>query len=496
MKKKACLVILDGWGISGRELGNAIRQAKTPNFERLWLSYPHAVLEASGEAIGLPKGQMGTSEVGHLTMGAGRIIFQDLPRINQAIESGEFFKNKKILKILEQVKKNKSALHLMGLVSDGGVHSHYRHLYALLKMAKNVGLKRVFVHVFTDGRDCRPNSGLGFVKDLEEYLISLGVGEVASVSGRYYAMDRDHNWERTDRCYKKLIFPSLGLSSASLAIKKSYENKITDEFIKPTAIGDYPGIKVKDGAIFFNFRTDRPRQLMERFLKQGPKGVSWLTLTRYKPDYPVSVAYPPEELKGSLGEIISQAGLRQLRVTETEKFAHLTFFLNCKREEAFAGEERTMIDSYADIITHDEKPQMRAREITQEVVRAMENKTHEVIFTNLCNADMVGHTGNFKAAIKGMEMIDKCLGEISQSAAANNYELMITADHGNAEEMIDENTKEKLTAHTINPVPFILQSRQFKQLKQTEGSLVNIGPTMLTLLGLKIPKEMTGKSLV
>lgn len=497
MKKRVCLVILDGWGISSREEGNAIRQAYTPNFERLWLSYPHAVLGASGEAIGLPKGQMGTSEIGHMTIGSGRIMYQDLVKINQAIETGEFFKNREIVKLMRQVKKNNSTLHLMGLVSDGGVHSHYAHLYALLKMAKDKGLKKVAVHVFTDGRDSRQKSGLGFVEDLEEYLQGLGVGEVASVSGRYFAMDRDHNWQRTDKCYKKLkthSYPQTG--SASSAVKQSYERRVTDEFIEPVSIGDKGKIKARDGAIFFNFRNDRPRQLLERFLNKGPKGVLWLTMTRYKPEYPVAVAYPPEELKQILGEVISQAGLRQLRVTETEKFSHLTFFMNGKQEEPFEKEDRILLDSNSDITTHDQKPEMRAEAIGEEVVQAMAHKTHEVIITNLCNADMVGHTGNFKATVKGIETVDRVLARISEAARQNNYELIITADHGNAEGMIDEETKEKLTAHTTNLVPFILVSKQFKQLKQDEGSLVNIGPTMLTLLGIDIPKEMTGKSLV
>lgn len=478
------MVILDGWGLRDREEGNAIRQAFTPNFERLWHENPHAVLQASGEAMGLPKGQMGTSEVGHLTMGAGRIIFQDLVKINQAIESGEFFKNKEILNIMSGVKKNQSALHLMGLVSDGGVHSHYAHLYALLKMTKDLKLKKVWVHAFTDGRDCSPKSGLGFLEDLERQT------KIATVSGRYFAMDRDHNWERIDKVYKVIVKPHSAKASlgAALLISKSYQAGITDEFIKPAAVGSYPGMKQKDGAIFFNFRNDRPRQLLERFLQKGPKGVSWVTMTQYKPDYPVSVAYPPEKLEQVLGEVLAKAGLKQLRVTETEKFAHLTFFLNCKQENAFEGEDRIMIDSYSDIATHDEKPQMRAREITKEVLQAMTDKTHEVIFANLCNADMVGHTGNFKATVKAVEVIDECLGAISQSARENNYELIITADHGNAEESI--------TSHTLNPVPLILQTRQFKQLKQDTGSLVNIAPTILKILHLEQPTEMMGQSLI
>jgi 2,3-bisphosphoglycerate-independent phosphoglycerate mutase len=495
MSKKVCLVVLDGWGIRDREEGNAIRLAKTHNFERLWHDGVHAVLAASGEAMGLPRGQMGTSEIGHLTIGSGRIIFQDLPKINQAIASGEFFKNDEINDFMDRVKAENKTLHLMGLVSDGGVHSHYSHLYALLKLSKDKGLTKVLIHIFTDGRDCPPRSALGFVEDLQTYLGSLGVGAIASVSGRYFAMDRDHNWDRTDKCYRLLSGGGSGPTTAAAAVKTSYEQGVGDEFIQPTAIGEFGGIKADEAAIFFNFRNDRPRQLIERFLQKGPE-LNWLTLTRYRPEYEVNVAYPPEELKSSLGEVISLSGLKQLRVTETEKFAHLTFFLNCKREEAYEREDRIMIDSYSDIATHDEKPQMRAREITREIIQAMEQKTHPVIFANLCNADMVGHTGNIEAAVKGIEVIDDCLGSLSDAARLNGYDLLITADHGNAEEMIDETTGEVRTAHTTNPVPFILQSERFGKLNRDQGGLVDIAPTILKILGITQPKEMTGASLV
>lgn len=480
MKKRLCLVILDGWGLRDREEGNAIRRAKTPHFERLWHANPHAVLAASGEAMGLPKGQMGTSEIGHLTIGAGRIIFQDLPKINQEIETGRFFKNKKILELMSRVKVKNKTLHLLGLVSNGGVHSHEQHLYALIKMAKDLGLTKVLVHAVTDGRDCPPKSGLGFIEDLERQA------KIASVSGRYFAMDRDRNWKRTDRAYK-ILTGRRGKFNASEIIRKSYEKKITDEFVRPAATKFFRPLKTGDGAIFFNFRNDRPRQLLERFLSKGPK-LDWLTLTRYKPDYPVSVAYPPEELKQSLGEAISRAGLKQLRVTETEKFAHLTFFLNCKREEAYEREDRIMIDSWSDVATHDQKPQMRAREITAEILQAMREKTHEVIFSNLCNADMVGHTANFPAIVKAVEVIDECLGKLGAAAAKNGYDLLITADHGNAEE--------HTTYHTTNPVPLIIQSTHFNQLNRDAAGLVDIAPTVLMLLGLRKPKEMTGESLV
>jgi len=495
------LVIMDGWGLSDRDYGNAIRAAETPNFERWWHAYPHAVLAASEEAVGLPKGQMGTSEVNHLTIGAGRILFQDLVRINKEVEGGEFFENREFLKVMNKVKRNGSVLHLMGLVSDGGIHSHYSHLFALLKLAKDKGLEKLLVHVFTDGRDTKPKSGLGFVEDLEDYLKQLGIGEIAMVSGRYYSMDRDHNWDRTDKAYKKLVERKGRLvASASLAVRESYEKKITDEFIKPvlvkTSMEKEAGISSGDGVIFFNFRNDRPRQLMGRFLEKGPKEVEWVTMAQYHPDYQVAVAYPQVRLNNSLGEVLSREKIKQLRVTETEKFAHVCFFLNCKREEAFEGEDRIILDSYSDIKTHDKKPEMRTPEIVKEMVQAMEERTHEVILVNICNCDMVGHTGNFKAAVKAVEVVDKAIDEIVKVGLKQGYEVLITADHGNAEEMRDEKTKEMLTAHTTNPVPFILVSKRFKKLKRDEGSMIDIAPTILKIMGIKQPKEMTGESLV
>jgi len=500
-QKRVVLVIMDGWGLRDRDYGNAIRAAKTVKFERLWRSYPHAVLMSAGEEVGLPKGQMGTSEVNHLTIGAGRVVFQDLVRINKAVRSGEFFKNKVIVKVMNKVKRQGSVLHLMGLVSDGGIHSHYSHLYALLKLAKDKGLKKVLIHVFTDGRDTTTRRGLGFMEDLEEYVEKLGVGEIASVGGRYYGMDRDHNWNRTDKAYKKLVERKGRLvASASLAVQESYEKKVTDEFIKPvlvkTSMEKEAKIKKGDGVIFFNFRNDRPRQIMERFLKKGPKGLDWVTMTQYHPDYPVEIAFPQVKLSNSLGEILSKKRIRQLRVTETEKFAHMTFFLSCKREKEFEKEDRIMLDSHSDIATHDEKPEMRAEDITREIVQAMKAKSHEVIIANICNPDMVGHTGNFKATIKAVEVTDKVVGEIAEVGLKQGYEVIITADHGNAEEMRDEKTKEMLTAHTTNPVPFILVSKRFKKLKRLKGSLIDVAPTILKMMGIKQPEEMTGESLV
>lgn len=499
--QRVILIILDGWGLRDSDVGNAIRQAKTPNFEKLWHTYPHAVLQASGEAVGLPEGQMGTSEVNHMTIGAGRVIFQDLVRINKSIEDKSFFRNKAIITAFNHVKKHGSTLHIKGLISPGGVHSHQEHVYALLKAAKLYGIKKVYIHVFTDGRDTLPKSAIKYVQDLQEFIDDLGIGKIASISGRYYAMDRDHNWERTDKTFEVLIKgKGKKYENVRQAIEDAYKKGITDEFIEPSLIEVGPGeegtISSNDAVVFVNFRNDRPRQLVERFLKKGPRNLEYVTMTQYNPDYQVKVAFPPIEVKNSLGEVISKAGLKQLRITETEKFAHLTFFMNCKREEAFEGEDRVMLDSYSDVKTHDQRPEMRTPDITREIIQDIQVQGHEIIFTNLCNGDMVGHTGNLKATIVGVETVDKAIGEIVRKGLRYGFNLIVTADHGNAEEMIDEETGEIKTAHTTNPVPFILVSKKWKKINRDQGSLQDIAPTILKLLGLKKPKEMTGKSFI
>lgn len=501
MKNRLVIVILDGWGLRDSVKGNAIRQAKTPNFDRFWSTYPHAVLKAAGEDIGLPKGQIGTSEVNHMTIGAGRIIFQDLVRINKSIEDKSFFGNKAFIFAFEHVKKNKSALHIKGLVSPGGVHSHQNHVYALLKMAKEHGIKKIYIHVFADGRDVLPKSAIKYVQELQNFIDKLGVGKIASVFGRYYSMDRDHNWDRTDKAFEVLVKgKGEKYKTARELIEASYKKGITDEFIKPALVDVGPKeeglIVANDAVIFINFRNDRPRQLVERFLEKGPKNLKYVTMTQYSPDYQVEVVFPPIETKNSLAEVISKAGLRQLRVTETEKFAHLTFFLNCKREKAFEEEDRIMIDSSSDIATHDEKPQMRAPDITKEVIKAINSGSYDAIFTNLCNCDMVGHTGNLKAAIIGVETVDKSIGKIVQEGKKYGFDLIITADHGNAEEMIDEKTGEMLTAHTTNPVPFILISKKYQKLNCNQAGLQDVAPTVLKILDLNKPSGMTGRSLV
>ncbi len=500
MSKVVC-VILDGWGLSSNEAGNAIKKAETYNFDNLWHKYPRAVLQSAGEAVGLPKGQMGTSEVNHMTIGAGRVIFQDLVRINKSIKNQSFFNNKAIISAFKHVKENNSILHIKGLISPGGVHSHQEHVYALLKGAKMYGIEDIYIHVFTDGRDVPPQSAKRYIRELEERIKEIGVGKIASISGRYYAMDRNKNWERTDKSFEVLTRGNGKVyKTVEQAVDAAYKNGITDEFIKPALIevqeGEQGTISSDDAVVFVNFRNDRPRQLTERFLEKGPDNLEYVTMTRYSPDYEVKVAFPPVKVKNSLGELISDAGLKQLRITETEKFAHLTFFLNCKREAPFEGEDRIMLDSFSDIDTYDKKPEMRTPDITKEIIEDIKEKRHPIIFTNLCNGDMVGHTGNIDAAIKGLETVDQAIGKIVNEGLKNDYSIIITADHGNAEEMLEPETGDVKTAHTTNPIPFILISNKYKKLNRDKGSLQDLAPTILDILGLKKAKEMTGKSLI
>ncbi len=499
-QRKVLTIVMDGWGLYKRYEGNAIALAKTPTFDKLFETAPRAIFEASGESVGLPDGQMGTSEVNHFTIGAGRTIFQDLVRINRSIRDGNFYKNEQFLKAFAHVKKNGSVLHIMGLVSDGGVHSHQEHIYALLKAAKQQEIQKVLLHVFTDGRDVLPRSAVHYVQQLQRFIQELGVGEIASVAGRYFAMDRDHNWDRTDKSFTVLTQNQLEKKqSAEEGIQASYEAGVFDEFIEPFAVATSFGPAVvtqNDAVIFANFRNDRPRQLTERFLAQGPKNVCFVTMTTFNPDYDVHVAFPPEEQPICMGEIISQAGLKQLRITETEKFAHMTFFLNCKREAAFEGEDRFMFDSYSDIKTHDERPAMRTPDIAQHIIKDIEMGVHNAIFTNLCNADMIGHTGNIEAAIKGAEAVDAALRQILPVATKHGYDVIVTADHGNSDEMIDVETGNILTSHSLNPVPFLIVSPHVKKLRYGVGTLTDVAPTVLTLLGLDVPSEMTGRSLV
>lgn len=497
---KVLLIILDGWGINKKYPGNAIELARKPFYDRLVQEYPHAQLETSGETVGLPPGQMGTSEVNHFTIGAGRVEFQDLVRINKAIKDEDFFNNETLVEACQQVKKNNSALHIMGCLSDGGVHSHIEHIKALVKLAKQQQVSQLYLHIFTDGRDTAPDRGLHYTNEIQVYMDEVGLGKIASVVGRYYAMDRDHNWERIDLAYDLLtkgtgeIFPS-----AQAGIEFSYQNGVTDEFIKPIKVDlgekEIGTIQKNDAVIFANYRNDRPRQLTERFLTKGPHPLFFVTMTRYSQDYAVKVAFKPQPSPLSLGQVVSEAGLQQLRITETEKFPHVTFFFNCKREDSLEGEDRFMFDSYSDIPTHDEKPYMRTPDIAKHIVKSLETQQYDLIVSNWCNADMVGHTGNIQAATAGCETIDQALAQVIPIAQEQGYHVIITADHGNADEMLDEDGS-IITSHSLKRVPFIIISDKVKKLTHSQGTLIDIAPTILDLLELPTPETMTGTSFV
>lgn len=496
MSHKLVLIVLDGWGLAPAGPGNAISQAETPFFDKLWAESATAKLQASGQDVGLPDGQMGTSEVNHFTIGAGRRVPQDLVRVNEAIADGSFFTNEALQQAINHAKENNSAFHVWGLISDGGIHSTTAHTVAVVKAAHQAGLDRIYVHAVTDGRDAAPEGGVQFIKDLENELQRIGAGRVVDIVGRYYAMDRDHNYERTDLAFN-LYTKGEGAQfpDAASGIQASYDAKVTDEFIKPIVVDEAETVKANDALVMVNFRSDRPRQIMERWLEKGPENLFITTMTRYKPEFKVAVMFPPVQIETSLGKVISDAGLKQLRITETEKFAHMTFFLNCKREEPYPGEERVMFDSYSDIATHDERPQMRAPEITTKMVEEISAEKFDVIFSNICNADMVGHSGNIPATIKGCEAVDVALSQIVPAAQAHGYDVIITADHGNAEQMRGEHD-EMITSHSTNLVPFILVSDRFKELNRQDGSIPDVAPTALTLMELPVPEEMTGQSLV
>jgi 2,3-bisphosphoglycerate-independent phosphoglycerate mutase len=507
-KNKCLLIILDGWGLGEKYAGNAIYAARPQFYNELWeKTISKAAALAAGEAVGLPDGQCGTSEVNHMTIGSGRILFQDLVKINRSIKTEEFGENTAFLAAFAHVKKHQSVLHIQGLISDGGVHSHQAHVFALLKAAKEHGVERIFIHVFTDGRDTKPKSAAQYIKDLQNYIKEIGVGQIVSISGRYYAMDRDHNWERTDKAFEVLQGQKVGhpiYHSVEEALADNYNHERSDEFIEPALIeiddsGEIGAIATNDAVLFVNFRNDRTRQLTERLLTLKKKAnIELVTMTTYKPEYDVRVAFAQEEVTNTLGEVLAAAGKKQLRVTETEKFAHLTFFFNAKREAAFEGEDRFMIDSYSDIATHDEKPQMRTKDLARRVALELEGGVYDFIATNWCNADMVGHTSNIEATIEGVRTIDEALAQVVPLAKAKGYHVIITADHGNAEEMRDLETGENLTAHTINPVPLIILPAEGEPqpLTKKEVYLSDIAPTILKMMGVAKPPEMTGESLV
>lgn len=507
-KQPVALIILDGFALRDEVKGNAVKQAKTPNFDRYWKEYPHTTLTACGEAVGLPDGQMGNSEVGHLNIGAGRIVYQSLTRINIAIREGEFFENEAFLRAIEHVKTNASSLHLFGLVSDGGIHSHIDHMIALLKLAKDKGLSRVYVHAFLDGRDVPPKSAIPYVKQLEEEMQTLGVGQIATLSGRYYAMDRDRRWDRVEKAYRAIVYGEGELADDPVtAIERSYAKDITDEFVIPTVITDANGqpvatVQDNDAIIFTNFRPDRAIQLSQVFTDQSfsefdrgekfPQNICYVCMTHYSDTVYGHVAFENIDLVNTLGEVVSKAGLTQLRIAETEKYPHVTFFFSGGREEKFPGETRILIDS-PKVPTYDLKPEMSAYEVTEALLKEIEADKHDVIILNFANPDMVGHSGMLEPTIKAVEAVDECLGKIVDLILEKGGVAIISADHGNADEVVTLDGK-PMTAHTTNPVPVIVTK---KGIELREGGiLADLSPTLLDLLNLEKPEEMTGQSLI
>lgn len=496
-KQHVLLVIMDGWGYREAREGNAIAQAHKPTFDTLWSTYPHAIVPASGSAVGLPDGQMGTSEVNHMVIGSGRIIYQDLVKINKAIADKSFFQNQAFLDAMNHVKKYNSTLHLQGLIGPGGVHSYPTHMYALLEMAKQQGVKNVVVHAFMDGRDTPPTNGKHYLLELEEKMNTIGIGRIATIIGRYYAMDRDTNWDRIDSAWNALA-KGIGTQykTAKEAMDASYNNNETDEFVKPCIIGEPAKYEKDDAVIFVNFRSDRAVELTKKTLDAAIPNLAFIAMTQYREEFACPVAFPPEAVTNTLGEILAQNHITELRITETEKFNHLTYFFNCKKLDAFEGEDRILLDSYSDIKTHDQRPEMRTPDIAREIVEDIDAEKHQFIATNLCNADMVGHTGNFKAIVTGIETIDAALGTLIPKALEHGYSVIVTADHGNADEKINEKTGEIITSHSLNPVPLVLISNTYKTLTKQDVSLADIAPTILKIFGIEKPKEMTGTSVI
>jgi len=507
-KKPYALIIMDGYGVNERHEGNAIYAAKTPNMDSYLKSYPNSIIHASGMDVGLPDGQMGNSEVGHTNIGAGRIVYQELTRITKSIADGDFFENEALKNAVENCKKNNAALHLMGLLSDGGVHSHINHLFGLLEMAKKNGLEKVFVHCFMDGRDVSPTSGADFAESLVSKIRELCTGAIATVMGRYYAMDRDNRWERVFEAYNAMVKGEGNKDTSAVnAIKKSYNDGITDEFVVPTVITDENGnalgkISENDSVVFFNFRPDRAREITRTLVDPEFNGfereffkTNYVCMTQYDASMPnVDVAFKPQTLENTFGEYISRKGLRQLRIAETEKYAHVTFFFNGGVEAVYDGEDRALINS-PKVATYDLKPEMSAIEVTDEVVKRIESGNYDVIVLNFANCDMVGHTGVFDAAVKAVETVDTCLGRTIDAIKKMGGIALVTADHGNADQMLDYNTNDVFTAHTTNVVPLVMIGEE-SGAKLKNGRLADLAPTLLDIMGLEKPEEMTGESLL
>lgn len=504
-KKLTMLMILDGFGINDKEEGNAVKIANTPVLDKLMKQNPTTLIKTSGLDVGLPEGQMGNSEVGHTNIGAGRIVYQELTRITKSIEDGDFFSIPELVGAIDNCKKNNSKLHIMGLLSDGGVHSHIRHLYALLELAKRKDFEDVYVHCFLDGRDTPPASAENYITELEKKMEEKGVGKIASITGRFYAMDRDKRWERVKKAYDALVNgEGEKETSATIAIEKSYQKEVFDEFVEPTLIcnNGEPVARVSenDSVIFFNFRPDRAREITRAIVDKNFDGfereyfpVYYVCFTNYDETIEnVHIAFKKDEIKNTFGEILGKKGMTQLRIAETEKYAHVTFFFNGGEEKQYPGEDRILIPS-PKVETYDLKPEMSAYEVTDNVVEAINSKKYDSIILNYANPDMVGHTGNLDAAVKALEVIDECVGRVLEAVENNDGVLLITADHGNSEQMIDYSTGEPHTAHTTNVVPLILVG---KDAKLKSGRLADLIPTMLDIMGIEKPEEMTGESLI
>ena len=503
MTKKAVLIILDGYGLAAPTAGNAIAQAKKPNLDRLFSENPSSKLSASGLDVGLPQGQMGNSEVGHTNIGAGRVVFQILPKMSQEIENGKFFENPVYIKAMEDAKANHKALHILGLMSTGGVHSHLTHVFGILDMAKQRGVEKVYVHCFLDGRDVAPKSGAGFIKQLKEKCEELGNARIATVQGRFYGMDRDKRWDRVEQGYNAIVCGE-GIADPDPvhAIEDSYAQDVTDEFVKPVVCCPEGVINQGDSVIFMNFRPDRAREMtwalnlpdFDGFQrKKTVYPLSYVCTAQYDETLPLPIAYPPEVIENTLGDYISSHGLKQFRVAETEKYAHVTFFFNGGVEKQTEGEERCLVPSPKEYATYDLVPEMSARKVAEKCVEAIASDKYDLIVCNFANCDMVGHTGVMEAAVKAVETVDECMGKIMEEVAKHpDTVLLVTADHGNADCMFDENGKVN-TAHTTNPVPFTVCKAG---ISLKDGRLADIAPTILDVMGLEQPKEMTGESLI
>ena len=505
-KKPVLLAILDGYGKSEIKEGNAIYAAKTPRMDEITSSNPTTVIHASGLDVGLPDGQMGNSEVGHTNIGAGRIVYQELTRITKSIEDGDFFDIPEFNEACDNCIKNGSDFHIMGLLSDGGVHSHINHLFGLIDLAKRKGIKNVYIHCFLDGRDVSPTSGVDFAKSLVSKIRETGIGQIATVSGRYYAMDRDNRWERVSKAYDAMVNGNGNYcESAVEAIEKSYNDNVTDEFVVPTVIttdGKPNGvIKENDSVVFFNFRPDRAREITRTIVDPDFSGFErkffktyFVCMTQYDASMPnVHVAFKPEQLKNTMGEYLSKLGLKQLRIAETEKYAHVTFFFNGGVEKVYDGEDRILVAS-PKVATYDLQPEMSAYEVTDKLLAALDTNKYDVIILNYANCDMVGHTGVMEAAVKAVEAVDECIGKIYDKVKEMDGVILITADHGNAEQMIDPKDKSVFTAHTTNVVPLVISGVGDVKLKS--GRLADLAPTMLDIMNIDIPEEMTGESLI